>query len=231
MHIRALCLLLILLLTATPTLAAPAKGKAGKKNAAPRVFDGYAGMKWGTDAHTILRNYPGVAPSKEGAEFVLRQKNPNREMGQRSFIFRDNKLVAVTVKFNPSYVKRTGVEKLLESHRQFYGKGTMDRAATSHMLSYIWESPRTRITYAYSPKYPEMTAVLFQLKDKESASRPKSPDKAAPAPPAASQPKPAAATPSLPAGHPPITGSKPIPAGPLNLPKGHPPIPGQSQQK
>ena len=232
MRIRTLCLLLVLLLTTTNLLAAPAKGKAGKKNAAPKVVDGYAGMKWGTDAHTVLRNYPGVAPSKEGNEFILRQKNPNREMGQRSFIFRDNKLVAVTVKFNPSYVKRTGGDKLLETHRQFYGKGTMDRSSASHMLSNVWESPRTRITYAYSPKFPEMTAVLFQQKEKGNPARPAPPAKAAPAhPPAADQAKPAAAPPSLPAGHPPLTGSKPIPAGPLNLPKGHPAIPNQSQQK
>jgi hypothetical protein len=153
-------------------------------------------------------------------------------MGQRSFIFRDNKLVAVTVKFNPSYVKRTGLEKLLEIHKQYYGAGALDRSSSAHMLSYLWESPRTRITYAYAPKFPEMTAVLFQLKDKGTAAKKPAPSQAAPAPAAAPATPPAATgAPALPAGHPPITGTTPIPAGPLNLPKGHPPIPGQPGSK
>jgi hypothetical protein len=229
MHIRTLCTLLVLLLAATPLSAVSAKEKKGA--AKPRVFDGYAGMKWGTDAHTVLRTYPGLQPAQEGAEFILRQKNPNREMGQRAFIFRDNKLVAVTVKFNASYVKRNGADRLLAIHQQYYGPGTRDRSSTAHMASHIWETPRTRITFAYSPKYPDMTAVLFQKKDK---SAPAAPPSASTPPPPAAPPAPlppASATPSLPPGHPAITGSKPIPAGPLNLPKGHPPIPGLAPQK
>lgn len=213
----------LLLLFSFSPLHAAKKGKSGTSG--PKVFDGYAGMPWGTDAHTVLRTYPGVQPAQEGGEFILRQKNPNREMGQRAFIFRDNKLVAVTVRFNASYVKRTGGDKLLEIHKQYYGPGTLDKSSSAHMLSHIWETPKTRITYAYSPKYPDMTAVLFQKKDKSAkAAAPANPAPAA----TPSKLPPASATPALPPGHPPITGSTPVPAGPLTLPKGHPPIPGQT---
>jgi hypothetical protein len=226
MRIRTLSMLFALLLAVTPLSAVSAKEKRGSSK--PRVFDGYAGMTWGTDAHTVLRTFPGLIPAQEGPEFILRQKNPNREMGQRSFVFRDNRLVAVTVRFNASYVKRTGVDKLLAIHQQYYGPGTRDRSSTAHMTSHIWETPRTRITYAYSPKYPDMTAILFQMKMKgEKAPKKETP---APAPPAAGG-QPPAGSPALPPGHPPISGSKPVPAGPLNLPKGHPPIQGQTPQK
>lgn len=223
--------LIAALLFTAPLMASAAPGKKPAA-ATPGVFDGYAGMRWGTDMHTVIKNFPGVVPSQKGGELVFRQDKPNSEISQRSFVFQGKKLVAVTVKFNADYVKKTGVEKLLRTHQKFYGKGTVDKSSGGHLVSHVWESPRTRITYAYAPKRPDMTAVLFQFKDRPMAPPQTTAPKASP-PPAVMQPQmpPATKTPSLPAGHPPITGDKPIPAGPLNLPKGHPPIPGQPGSK
>ena len=40
----------------------------------------------------------------------------------------------------------------------------MDRSNAPHMMSYRWEDARTRITFAYAPKKPEMTILMYEQK-------------------------------------------------------------------
>lgn len=128
------------------------------------IFAGYAGMKWGTDLHRVLKTYRNGNLGKLGGQVIYRQVNPNREMSQRTFGFNENGLKAVSVTFSADYVKRVGIENLLARHRKFYGEGTMDRSAAPHMISYAWEDATSRITFAYSPQRPEMTVLMYQRK-------------------------------------------------------------------
>lgn len=136
---------------------------------AATLFDGYAGMKWGTDMHTVIRNYPKLKMGKTDNDTLFTQENPNKEVALRTFTFRDNKLVAVSVKFNPQYINKTGWEKLLKIHQKSYGEGTIDRSGAPHMISCVWDTPQTKIIYLYAPKRPDMTGFLYQFKEKQEA--------------------------------------------------------------
>lgn len=131
---------------------------------AARIFDGYAGIKWGTDMHKVMKEYPKGKVSQLHSDVLYKQVNPNRELAQRIFVFKENKLIAVSVKFNASYVKKTGIEKLLARHKKAYGEGAIDRSGAPHMITYRWEGPKTRVSYAYAPKRPDMTVILFERK-------------------------------------------------------------------
>lgn len=147
---RITCSLLLLLSSASIVIAG--------------VPAGYAGIPWGTDYHQIIRTFPNGSLGKIGEQIVYKQLKPNQEIRQRTFAFVDNRLVAVTVSFDGNYVKKTGLEKLLAAHRRAYGKDTIDRSNAPHLVSSIWESEVTRITFAYAPKRPDMTIVMFQKK-------------------------------------------------------------------
>lgn len=129
-----------------------------------KIPSGYAGIPWGADYHQVMRAFPNGSLGKIGDQIVYKQTKPNREMRQRTFAFSENRLVAVSVSFDGAYVKKIGLEKLLDAHRKSYGKGTIDRSNAPHLVSSIWESDTTRITLAYAPKRPEMTVVIFQKK-------------------------------------------------------------------
>ena len=132
--------------------------------AAAQLFAGYAKIPWGTDAHKIVQVFPKGEMLRMGDQDVYKQKAPNRQMKQRSFAFRDGKLAAVSVTFNPVYVKKTGIEKLLAAHKKAYGEGIVDNSGAPHMVSYKWEDARTKITFAYAPQRADMTILLFEKK-------------------------------------------------------------------
>jgi hypothetical protein len=151
--IRKMPLLLSLLLT----LIAGVSLAAG-------LFAGYGKLAWGSGFHAVNKAYPKGEMGKLGSQDVYKQKAPSKEIRQRSFAFREGKMYAVSVTFNPDYVKKTGVEKLLAKQKKQYGEGIMDRSNAPHMMSYRWEDARTRITFAYAPKKPEMTVLMYEQK-------------------------------------------------------------------
>jgi hypothetical protein len=128
------------------------------------VPDGYSGLKWGTDLQAVMKQYKGGATSKVHDEVLYKQTSPNREVATRIFMFRDNKLTAVSVKFDAEYVMKIGIDSLLAQHKKAYGEGTLDKSKGPHMTTFIWDGHSTRITYAYAPKRPDMCVILFQQK-------------------------------------------------------------------
>lgn len=132
--------------------------------AATKLFPGYARNPWGTDANKIMKEFPKGNLGKLGESVIYKQSQPNKEMRQRTFAFKNNRLNAVTVSFSPTFVKKTGIESLLNQHKKSYGEGTMDRTNAPHLISYVWEDSATRITFAYAPKRLDMTILMFQQK-------------------------------------------------------------------
>lgn len=128
------------------------------------LFAGYAGNKWGTDMHAIVKSYPKGELAQLGGQVLYKQNSPNKEMRQRTFAFRENRLTAVTVTFRPDYVKKAGIENLLKKHKKAYGAGKLDNSGAPHMVSYRWEDASTKITFAYAPKRPEMTILMYEKK-------------------------------------------------------------------
>ncbi len=128
------------------------------------LFAGYAGNKWGTDMHAIVKSYPKGDLAQLGGQVLYKQKSPNKEIRQRTFAFRENRLTAVTVTFHPDYVKKAGIETLLKKHKKAYGAGALDNSGAPHMVSYRWEDPNTKITFAYAPKRPDMTILMYEKK-------------------------------------------------------------------
>lgn len=128
------------------------------------LFAGYAGNKWGTDLHAIMKSYPKGEMAQLGGQLIYKQKAPNKEMRQRTFAFRENRLTAVTVTFNPDYVKKAGIENLLKKHKKSYGGGALDNSSAPHMVSYRWEDASTKITFAYAPKRADMTILMYEKK-------------------------------------------------------------------
>lgn len=131
--------------------------------AAP-IFAGYGKIPWGADVKSVAKAYPKGKMAKLGSQDVYRQVAPNREIKQRSFAFAGNKLVAVSVTMNPDYVKKNGIEKLLAMQKKQYGEGAIDRTSAPHMVTYRWQDKDIRITFAYAPKRPEMTVVMYEKK-------------------------------------------------------------------
>ncbi len=128
------------------------------------LFSGYAETKWGADLHAVMKNYPKGEIAKLGNQLLYKQTAPNKEMKQRTFAFRDNRLSAVSVTFNPNYVKKAGIENLLKKHKKSYGAGALDNSSAPHMVSYRWEDARTKITFAYAPKRADMTVLMYEKK-------------------------------------------------------------------
>ena len=128
------------------------------------LYPGYARNPWGTSSHKIIKDYQKGQMGKVGELVTYQQMNPNKEIRQRTFAFKDNKLSAVTVSFNADYIKKEGIENLLAKHKKAYGEGTIDRSKAPHMITYLWEDAKTRITFAYAPKRPDLTVLMFQQK-------------------------------------------------------------------
>jgi hypothetical protein len=132
---------------------------------AATIFAGYAKTPWGADTRTVSKSFPKGKLSKVGPQDVYKQTEPNSEIRQRSFAFSPKKgLVAVSVTFKPGYVKKTGIENLLAKQKKLYGEGAIDRTGAPHMVTYRWQDAVTRITFAYAPKKPDLTIMIYEKK-------------------------------------------------------------------
>jgi len=45
-----------------------------------------------------------------------------------------------------------------------YGEGVIDRSSAPHMVTYRWQGKDIRITFAYAPKRPEFTVLMYEKK-------------------------------------------------------------------
>lgn len=135
----------------------------GEAVAAP-IFAGYGKVPWGADVKKVTKAYPKGKMSKLGPQDVYRQVKPSKDIKQRSFAFVNNQLVAVSVTLNPDYVKKNGIEKLVGQQKKLYGEGVIDRTSAPHMVTYRWQDKGIRITFAYAPKRPEMTVLMYENK-------------------------------------------------------------------
>lgn len=131
---------------------------------AAELYPGYAGMPWDTEVAAIMKAYPRGTLGKLADQLIYKQVQPSRELRQRSFAFRDNKLFAVTISFAPDFVSKTGLDHLLAIHQKNFGIGQMDRSNAPHLYSYVWENGKTKITFAYAPGKPEYTVLMFHQK-------------------------------------------------------------------
>lgn len=127
-------------------------------------FGGYGKQPWGASVKSVTKAYPKGKMAKLGTQDIYKQVNPSGEIKQRTFAFAANKLVAVSVTMDPAYVKKNGIEKLLEKQKKLYGEGSIDRTGAPHMVKYTWQGQSTRITFAYAPKRPEMTVLMYEKK-------------------------------------------------------------------
>jgi len=147
----SLILLPLLLLFAVSVCAAP-------------IFDGYGKQPWGASIKSVTKAYPKGKMAKLGNQDIYKQVKPSKEIKQRTFAFAENKLVAVSVTMDPEYVSKNGIEKLLDKQKKLYGDGLIDRTGAPHMVTYRWQGQSTRITFAYAPKRPEMTVLMYEKK-------------------------------------------------------------------
>ena len=131
---------------------------------AATIFSGYGKLPWGADIKSVSRAYPKGKMAKLGAQDTYKQLKPTKDIKQRTFAFAANKLVAVSVTMDPAYVSKNGIEKLLAKQQKLYGEGVIDRTGAPHMLTYRWQDKATRITFAYAPKRPEMTVMMYEKK-------------------------------------------------------------------
>jgi len=131
---------------------------------AAQIFAGYGKQPWGADMKSVTKAYPKGKMVKLGPQDAYKQLKPASEIKQRTFAFAANRLVAVSVTMDPAYVKKNGIEKLLAKQQKLYGPGVIDRTGAPHMVTYRWQDQSTRITFAYAPKKPEMTVLMYEKK-------------------------------------------------------------------
>ena len=132
---------------------------------AAEIFNGYAGTPWGTDMAAVMKAFPkGQTAQAHGGGTMYRQDRPNDNIALRMFNFKDNKLSGVSIKFSEEYVQKAGIDNILAQHKKSYGEGKIDRSQAPHMITYIWEGPKTKISFAYAPKRLDMTVMLFEAK-------------------------------------------------------------------
>jgi hypothetical protein len=131
---------------------------------AAQIFAGYGKTPWGAELKSVAKAYPKGKMLKVGSQDVYKQTKPSKDIKQRSFAFAGHGLTAVSVTLDPGYVKKTGVEKLLAKQQKQYGEGVIDRSGAPHMVTYRWQDQGTRITFAYAPKRPEMTILMYEKK-------------------------------------------------------------------
>jgi hypothetical protein len=128
------------------------------------IFAGYGKLPWGADVKSVTRAYPKGKMAKLGTQDTYKQLKPSIDIKQRTFAFAASKLVAVSVTMDPDYVKKNGIEKLLAKQKKQYGEGMIDRSGAPHMVTYRWQDKGTRITFAYAPKRPDMTVLMYEKK-------------------------------------------------------------------
>lgn len=131
---------------------------------AAQLFAGYGKQPWGAPVKSVAKAYPKGKMAKLGAQDTYKQLKPSVEIKQRTFAFSANRLMAVSVTMDPVYVKKNGIEKLLAKYKKQYGEGVIDRSGAPHMVKYLWQDKSTRITFAYAPKRPEMTVLMYEKK-------------------------------------------------------------------
>ena len=131
---------------------------------AAQIFAGYGKLPWGSDLKAVSKAYPKGQMAKLGSQNVYKQVKPSKEIKQRTFAFAGHNLVAVSVTMDPAYVTKNGIEKLLAKQKALYGDGVIDRSGAPHMVTYRWQDQATRITFAYAPKRPEMTVLMYEKK-------------------------------------------------------------------
>lgn len=131
---------------------------------AAQIFAGYGKQPWGANVKSVTKAYPKGKMAKLGTQDVYKQLKPSTEIKQRTFAFAAGKLVAVSVTLDPAYVAKNGIEKLLAKQQKLFGEGVIDRSGAPHMVTYRWQDKSTRITFAYAPKRPEMTVLMYEKK-------------------------------------------------------------------
>lgn len=137
---------------------------AGTAVYAGQLFGGYGKLPWGSTIKSVSKAYPKGKMAKLGANDTYKQLKPAADIKQRTFAFAANKLVAVSITLDPAYVNKNGIEKLLAKQKKMYGEGVIDRTGAPHMVTYRWQDQGTRITFAYAPKRPEMTVLMYEKK-------------------------------------------------------------------
>lgn len=145
--------LLAIAITATTSLSALAAPPSG-----------YEKTPWGTELAKVARQFPKGSVAKMGEDIIYRQLQPAKTIAKRLFGFRNGKLYTVSITFDKAYVQKQGIEKLLAEHKKRFGEAAMDSSQAPHMLSCVWEGKDTRITFAYAPKRPDMTVLMYDQK-------------------------------------------------------------------
>lgn len=126
---------------------------------------GYEHVPWGIDLTVISRKYPKGSISKTGdGNLIYRQQAPAPAFSRRLFGFKDGKLNVVSLTFEPSYVRKKGIENILAEQKNHFGECVMDITQAPYMLNCVWENSETRITFAYAPKRPDMTILMYDRK-------------------------------------------------------------------
>ena len=134
---------------------------------AAKIFDAYGELKWGTDIHQVMKAYPKGAMGDYQKEVIYTQDNPDETIASRIFAFKEGKLASVAMTFTADYVKKTGLENLKQTYMKQYGKGKqVGQGSKAHMISYVWEGKKTRVSFVYVPNRPEMTVMQYEQKSK-----------------------------------------------------------------
>ena len=153
---KRISVLLIVIILVTATAASAAK-----------IFDGYGELKWGTDIHQVMKAYPKGAMDEYQKDIIYTQDNPDETIASRIFAFKEGKLASVSVTLTAGYVKKTGLENLKQTCLKQYGKGKqVGQGSKAHMISYVWEGKKTRVSFVYVPNRPEMTVLQYEQTSK-----------------------------------------------------------------
>jgi hypothetical protein len=128
------------------------------------LFSGYEKLPWGSSVKNVSKAFPKGKMGKLGSQTTYKQTKPSADIKQRTFAFSANGLVAVSVTLSPEYVKKNGIEKVLARYKKQYGEGVIDRTGAPHMVTYRWQGKDIRITFAYAPKRPEMSVLMYEKK-------------------------------------------------------------------
>lgn len=125
---------------------------------------GYEKLRWGTEFAKVVKQYPKGSVTKMHEDVIYRQQSPSKTIARRLFGFRGGKLYTVSITYDKGYVQKTGIEKLLAEQKKRFGEARVDSSQAPHMVNCVWEGKETRVTFAYAPKRPDMTVIMFDQK-------------------------------------------------------------------
>lgn len=131
---------------------------------AATIPSGYEKLDWNTGFSEVKNIYRHGQMAKLGEEVIYKQNKPTHEVARRNFGFRNGRLHTVSITFNKGFIEKKGIEQLLIEQKKKFGEGVMDRSQAPHMINYVWEGGDTKITFAYAPKRPDMTVIIFEQK-------------------------------------------------------------------